>query len=74
MAGGDNGPSLAGGSSTAALEFESCLLQHLYNYCASWIWKEFSDTAAAAVALYPYSYCSVSTTLSSSVFLTFTAF
>lgn len=29
MAGGDTGPSLAGGSSTAALEFESCLLQHL---------------------------------------------
>lgn len=29
MVGGGTGPSLAGGSSTALLEFESCLLQHL---------------------------------------------
>lgn len=29
MAGGDPGPSLAGGSSTALLDSESCLLQHL---------------------------------------------
>lgn len=64
IAGGDPGPSLAGGSSTALLEFESCLLQHLSTITVlHGSGKNFDIAAAVVVILFLYCYLFVSTFL-----------